>query len=178
MFSAFPKNCKIMEIGVFCGTFSDFIYNNLQPSELHLVDLFEGMMFSGDQDGNNGVTVNLTEQYEMLKTKYSNNSNVFVKKGTSSEILPTYPDDYFDIIYIDGDHSYFGSKLDLELSYMKIKNGGCICGHDYETNFRKTDHNYQFGIKQAVDEFCLNNKLTINCKALDGCVSFGININK
>ena len=178
MFLSFPRNIKILEIGVFRGTFSDFIYKNLQPSELHLIDLFEGMVFSGDADGNNGATINLTEHYDLIKTKYAKHSNVFIKKGKSSEILQTYPDDYFDIIYIDGDHSYEGATTDLELSYKKIKNGGLVCGHDYEMNMNKAIHYYQFGVKQAIDTFCSKHKLAITHKALDGCVSVGININK
>lgn len=178
MFLSFPKNSKILEIGVFEGTFSDFLFKDTQPKELHLIDLFEGTTFSGDVDGNNGKTVDIQKQYTFLKNKYSEANNVFIKKGNSLEILQTYPDGYFDIIYLDGDHSYDAVKNDLQLSYKKIKDSGWICGHDYEMNMNKANRFYNFGVKRAVDEFCLNNKLVINCKALDGCVSFGIKINK
>lgn len=178
MFLTFPKNCKILEIGVFEGSFSDFLFKEMQPTELHLIDLFEGIMFSGNVDGNNGRTVDIGKQHTLLKTKYAEAKNVFIEKGKSVEILQTFPDNYFDIIYIDGDHSYEGVTKDLQLSYKKIKNNGWVCGHDYEMNMAKAHNFYNFGVKRAVDEFCLNNKLTINCKALDGCVSFGIIINK
>ncbi len=178
MFLAFSKNCKILEIGVFEGTFSDFLFKETQPKELHLIDLFEGVTFSGDVDGNNGKTIDIGKQYTFLKNKYTKADNVFIKKGKSLEILQTYLDDYFDIIYLDGDHTYDAVKNDLQLSYKKIKDGGWICGHDYEMNMTKANRFYNFGVKRAVDEFCSTNKFVIDCKALDGCVSFGIKISK
>ena len=51
-------------------------------------------------------------------------------------------------------------------------------GHDYEMNMNKATTIYNFGVKQAVDEFCDNYKQTILSKALDGCVSYCIQINK
>lgn len=92
--------------------------------------------------------------------------------------MKTYPNDYFDIIYIDGDHSYDGVTNDLKESLRIIKNGGIICGHDYEMNTEKTQNYYEFGVKQAVDEFCVKNNLKITHKAYDGCISFGIDIFK
>ena len=37
---------KIAEIGVFKGEFSKFIFDNLKPKELFLVDIFEGYVGS------------------------------------------------------------------------------------------------------------------------------------
>ena len=51
-------------------------------------------------------------------------------------------------------------------------------GHDYEMNMNKAKNSYNFGTKQAVDEFCVNFKQNIISKAMDGCVSFCIHINK
>jgi hypothetical protein len=178
MFLHLPKNSKIMEIGVFRGDFSEFIFNEMNPSELHLVDLFDGMMCSGDVDGNNTININLNVSYNNLNEKYKECDNVFVKKGKSEVVFEEYSDDYFDIIYIDGDHSYEGVKKDLESALKKIKNGGYICGHDYETNSFKTQFKYEFGVKQAVDEFCLKNNFKISIKGNDGCVSFGIKVLK
>lgn len=178
MFNSFPKEMKVMEIGVFRGDFSNFIFTELNPKELHMVDLFEGMMDSGDVDGNNTSVINLNESFESLKNKYSTHNNVFIKKGRSIDILNEYEDNYFDLIYIDGDHSYLGVQNDLELAFKKIKNGGYICGHDYEVNKLKTRHNYDFGVKQATDEFCLKYNQHISLKGNDGCISFGIKISK
>ena len=178
MMLSFPKNFKILEIGVFQGKFSDFIFNEMQPSELHLIDLFEGMMDSGDEDGNNPIFIDLKESYDNLKNKFSKNNQVFLHKGFSYEILNKFEDNYFDLIYLDGDHSYEGVKKDLIMSFKKIKNEKYICGHDYQTNFIKTNNFYNFGVKRAVDEFCIEYNQQISMLANDGAVSFGIKIKK
>jgi len=90
----------------------------------------------------------------------------------------TKADNHFDMIYIDGDHSYEGVKRDIRTAFLKIKNGGWIMGHDYEMNMKKAHRSYNFGTKAAVDEFCKANGQTIFAKALDGCVSYAIKITK
>ncbi len=84
----------------------------------------------------------------------------------------------YDIIYIDGDHSYNGVKRDLEAAFNKINNNGYIMGHDYEMNMAKARQAYDFGVKKAVTEFCEKYNQTVCAKGEDGCVSFCIKISK
>jgi hypothetical protein len=161
------KDLIICEIGVFKGEFSKFIFDETNPKELHLIDIFEGMMCSGDKDGNNIVWTNLQDEYEKIVNSYSKNKNVTIHKGNSVDILNTFEDDHLDLVYIDGDHTYNGVKNDLESSYKKVKVGGHICGHDY------TSHMFE-GVVRAVNEFCDEKKLKINYLTKDGCPTFCI----
>jgi hypothetical protein len=120
-----------MEIGVFKGEFSKFVFNEIEPSELHLVDLFEGQMCSGDKDGNNIIWTDLNQEYNKLILYFNNDKNVFLHKGFSYDILSKFDNEYFDMVYIDGDHSYECVKNDLDIAFDKVKSGGYICGHDY-----------------------------------------------
>jgi hypothetical protein len=161
------KDLIICEIGVFKGEFSRIIHENIKPKELHLVDIFEGMMCSGNKDGENIVWTNLNEEYEKIKNYFIKDESVFIHKGHSDKILNEFPNKYFDLIYIDGDHSYEGVKKDLNISLLKIKNGGFIFGHDYSpTKFPQ--------VVRAVDEFCVENNLSISYLTNDGCPTFGI----
>jgi hypothetical protein len=157
----------VCEIGVFKGEFSEIMIKNLNPFEIHLIDTFEGTMCSGDKDGNNIVWTNLNDEYNRLLLKYESNSAVKLHKGYSFDILNKFKDEYFDFIYIDGDHSYDGVKDDLNLSYSKTKKNGYICGHDYTIQMFE-------GVVRAVNEFCLENNLRINYLTKDGCPSFCI----
>ena len=169
---------KILEIGIFKGEFMDYIINNCGPCSVDGVDIFEGVICSGNSDGNNVVYYPLDIAYEQLSEKYKENKNVRLIKSDSSTHLRSVKNEYYDIIYIDGDHSYNGVKKDLRKSFNKIKNGGYIMGHDYEMNMNKAKNVYNFGVKQAVDEFCIVYNQTIIAKAMDGCVSYCIKINK
>ena len=166
LIDSFQKNLIVAEIGVFKGDFSKIMLNLMKPKELHLIDIFEGMMCSGDKDGNNVVWTNLNHELEILKKHFSENENVFIHKGKSEKIMLGFSDDYFDVVYIDGDHSYEGVKRDLEVAYKKVKKGGLICGHDYGLNF--------ISVMNAVNEFCTAKKLKIDFLTNDGCPSFGI----
>jgi hypothetical protein len=158
------------EIGVFKGEFSKFLLG-LNPSKLVLFDLFDGICESGDVDGNGVCNTNMAHEYYNL----NNIDNVLeLIKGDSSTELLKFNDGYFDMLYIDGDHSYEGCKKDLNVALKKVKKGGWVMGHDYEMNMKKAKTYYSFGVKQAVDEICKENNLTIYSKAMDGCVSYCI----
>jgi len=173
-----PANGVYAELGVFDGAFSREIIDTLNPKSLILIDYFQGEIGSGDQDGNNFHTIDLNNKYNELLRRYKKDSRVTIIKGDSTEELNKFSNNYFDMIYIDADHSYEGCKKDLNESYKKIKNGGWILGHDYAFNPKKTKNKWDFGVKRAVNQFCIRHQLSINAKALDGCVSYGIQIVK
>ena len=173
-----PKNGVYAEIGVFKGVFSDFLCDTLQPRQLVLIDLFKDMVGSRDQDGNNFEMVNLSFVYSHFLRVAKIHPFIQVHRGDSVATMSAYPDNTFDMIYIDADHSYEGAKRDLAVAYAKIKNGGWIMGQGYEMNMRKANRAYEFGVRRAVDEFCATRNQTIFAKGLDGYVSFAIRIAK
>ncbi len=171
LLSILDKKIKICEIGVFKGEFSKILIDNLDTIEIHLIDIFEGEMCSGDKDGNNIIFTNLNDEYVNLKKIYENNKNVIIHKGTSYEILNQFKNEYFDMIYIDGDHTYDGVKKDLKITYDKVKCSGFICGHDYVSP--RFD-----GVVRAVNEFCEEHNLTIDYLTNDGCPTYCIKKTK
>ena len=164
---------KICEVGVFRGEFANFLAN-LKPSLLVLVDPWNGILTSGDADGNNVTQVNGEEVYKSISEQTKGVPFLEVLRAKSETVLPKFPDEYFDVIYIDGDHSFEGCSKDLELARKKVKKGGWICGHDYEMNELKAKNVYYFGVNQAVDVFCAKYGLKIRALGLDGCVSYAI----
>lgn len=164
-----PKQSIVGEIGVFKGDFSKIIFDIIKPQKLHLIDLFEGTTMSGNKDGQNIIYTDLAKEYELLSNYFINYNNVILHKGNSKNILKTFPNYYFDFLYIDGDHSYNGVYSDLELSLSKVKQYGCIGGHDY--------HKHSFpDVYSAVNDFCHKYSLQINYIAQDLLPSYIINI--
>jgi hypothetical protein len=178
MLSVVPTHGVYAEIGVFKGEFSDVLCKVLQPRQLVLIDLFSGFTNSGDQDGNNMEIVNIGDVYRRLVAVSKKFPALNVMKGDSSTILRSFPDNTFDMIYIDGDHSYEGVKKDLDVAMMKVKPGGWIMGHDFGLNFEKAKHVYEFGVEKAVRELCGNRDQGVTVLGMDGCVSFGIRVRK
>lgn len=49
----------------------------------------------------------------------------------SVEAALFFPEGFFDLVYIDGDHSYSSVKADIAAWLPTVKRGGLIGGHDY-----------------------------------------------
>ena len=169
---------RICELGALRGDFSEIILAICEPSELVLVDLWADEVVSGDVNGNNLEKFDGEELYHYVTNRFSHDKHVKVMRTLTTKALKKFPDDYFDMIYVDADHRYEAVINDLKLSFKKIKNCGYIMGHDYEVNPKKTSNKYDFGVKKAVDEFCEKNGQSIYARAEDGCVGYAIKVTK
>ena len=56
---------------------------------------------------------------------------IVINRGFSNKVLPTLPDDFFDIIYIDGNHEPEYVLEDAVLSFRKLKKNGIMIFDDY-----------------------------------------------
>jgi len=66
----------------------------------------------------------------------------FIKRY-SDAALELLPDEGFDFVYIDGDHSHKWASHDINEYWKKVKSGGVLCGHDRSLT----------GVAQALAEF-------------------------
>ena len=73
-------------------------------------------------------------------------SNRLYVHNTSSEQFAANIIDPVDVVYIDGDHSYQGAMNDIEIYFNKLKIGGFLCGHDYNSTSWP-------GVYSAVNDF-------------------------
>lgn len=153
------------ELGVFEGEFSEILLKENKFSKLYLVDLFDGMVESGDKSGNNVRYKNSADLLNTVSNKFLNKQCVEIVKKDSVSFLESFPDNYFDFIYIDTSHQYEHTKKELNISLRKIKESGIIAGHDY--------NKYRFdGVVRAVDEFSEENNLKLNLTSLDVLETF------
>lgn len=105
-------------------------------------------------------------QYEHLNNKYTNRSDVEIIRSFSNntDVINKFDNGYFDLVFIDGDHSYEGAKEDLNNWWSKCNT--LFCGHDYMIT--KTVWNgVTCGVKQAVDEFVQEKKDEIKMFRVD-----------
>jgi hypothetical protein len=150
-----PKESICAEIGVWEGAFSSQIMNIVRPRLLHLIDPWK---FNPTYQ--HSLYGNRSESQEKMDDRYRNVERIFaneiisgeitIKRMSSSEAVADYPDDYFDWVYIDGNHLYEAVRADLELYYPKIKTSGFIAGDDYQLSGWWED-----GVTRAVDEFSI-----------------------
>ena len=152
-------NCqRIAEIGVFEGyNFNLMIEHN--PEVAVGVDMWidDGVASRNDCGR---TQEKLNEMHDSVIEATKNKSFVKILRMYSDVAAKLFPDEYFDLIYVDADHSYEGCKKDLEAWWTKVKKGGFFTGDDY-TNKRAKYTGVVFGVVQAVDEFAKARGLTV-----------------
>ena len=144
-----------LEVGVREGTtfYSRLPFIKQKAVAIDCWDLYE----TASQNDMNRARSEARKQYENLESKFRNNENIEIIKAFSNDqtIINKFMDGYFDVIFIDGDHSYKGVKEDLNNWWDKCNT--LFCGHDYMLS--KTVWNgVECGVKQAVDEFIHEHK--------------------
>jgi len=156
LLQALPKFSIGVEIGVDDGNFSERILEIVRPKMIHLIDPWkfnDDDAYSDSPYGNKKVDGQkmMDQKYHMVKKRFEdliNRNQVMIHRGFSEKVCEKFKDNYFDWVYIDGNHFYESVKNDLNLYYPKIKLGGFITGDDYYENDVSGK-----GVKKAVDEF-------------------------
>jgi hypothetical protein len=158
-----PDRGRVAEVGVWSGAFAAEILMYLDPRELHLIDPWEGMIACGDQHGKNILWKEGGDLYRSVCSRFEHHRVVRIHRGRSEDVLATFPDGYFDFIYIDGDHAEASVARDLKLALRKCS--GYIGGHDYTVAMFP-------GVVAAVDRFCARHHFRIKYLTQDGCPSY------
>jgi len=150
-------NTKIIcEVGVSLScNFKRFIYG--YPRVLVGVDLWRE---DGNANHNDSLYTQeqLDEYFEYAKHFMRNFPAVRIYRMLSHDAAENFLDEYFDLIYIDADHSYEGCKQDMEDWWPKVKKGGLFLGDDYSHQHALLT-GAKFEVIRAVDEFVEKNNL-------------------
>jgi hypothetical protein len=132
------------EIGVLAGVFAYHVLLPEDPLKLYLIDPWK---YGLQKD----MEIVITDEaqkgrdafYENVRDTFSTYPNVEIIRKKSEDAVHLFADNYFDYVYIDGEHSYNAVWRDLTNYFPKLKVGGRIIGDDYGWA----------GIREAVDEF-------------------------
>jgi len=148
-----PKHSVCAEIGVFWGIFSRLILKKVEPKMLHLIDPWhyqpDPSFDKACHGGVSGSQKRMDEIYDSVVRHLGHRKNVTVHRAPSSTAVTQFADDYFDWIYVDGDHFYEGVTADLEQYRSKVKRGGFVVGDDYA---RSPNNSFKDGVTRAVND--------------------------
>ena len=135
----------ILEIGSFMGsslwTMAEGLYRNNKQGKIISIEPFDNFFkkIKSDFDESAKLFNNIEVINEFYKTIYlikkQFNIDVIHIKGYSFEIMDLLKEKSFDLIYIDGDHSYESVKKDILLAKKLLKKDGIICGDDLEYQY-------------------------------------------
>lgn len=144
---------KCLEIGTAQGWTAHSILLNTNDVTWTTIDPYKS--YEEYSDGKNNIKILDSLKNQAYKSLSPFSDRWFNVEKFSDEAVHDIDDDY-DLIFIDGNHSYDYVKKDIELFYPKLKKGGTLAGHDY-----KRPNNEHEGVTQAVNEFIDESQLTL-----------------
>lgn len=103
-----PAHGLVAEVGTYRGDFARTILARAAPVRLHVVDIDFSQFDSGLDD-----------------------PRLSRHQGLSHQVMAGFPDQLFDWIYIDADHSFEGCLRDAMTCAAKVKPGGYLVFNDF-----------------------------------------------
>ena len=149
-----PHGGVAAEIGVWQGDFSQQMLNRLELERLHLVDPwafrpeYNQSWYGGSVAKNQG---DMDEIFDGVQRRFKTEiatERIVVHRLESLAAAETFDPGTFDIVYIDGDHTYEAVWADLRVWAPLVKPRGFLTGDDYGEGGW-----WGRGVNQAVDEF-------------------------
>jgi predicted O-methyltransferase YrrM len=140
------------EVGVWEGTNAKRICQAIPNLEkLYLVDPYSryGLNRRNFSEDKNERVFNKAQR----KTR---NYNVEFIRDLSENAVRQIPDESLDFVYIDGNHKYDFTMLDILLWSRKVKKGGIVSGHDYYNDPKSKSE-----CKNAVNDYTKQHKLEL-----------------
>ncbi len=123
------KEVIAAEIGVFEGVNAKYMCMFCDKIKLFLVDGWDNVtIYTGGPVQNIDYCRILRSVTQINLFAYQD--KVFFMDKDSAEAVKEFEDEFFDYVYIDGDHLYESVKTDLNLWLPKVKKGGIFGGHD------------------------------------------------
>lgn len=130
-----PKRPIFAEVGVFRGEFAVEIYNRCHPEKLYLIDLWEPQQGEYERDPTNDIlSAQGDELFENVKKIFEGRPEVQMIRGFSTDACKIFQKSFFDVVYIDADHTFDAVVKDLNDWWPLVKSGGYLAGHDYTRN--------------------------------------------
>jgi SAM-dependent methyltransferase len=155
------KSAVCAEVGVESGYFSAQILKRTAPRRLHLLDL--------------DISQIRYDRYPELVSAVESGV-VQLHQGRSVQIFSTFPDSYFDWLYVDGDHSFAGVTSNIRQAVRVVKPQGLIVFNDY-VKYSPLEH-VQYGVMEAVNDLCLRQDFEVVGFALHGLGYFDVALRK
>lgn len=125
------KPIKYLEIGTFYGanilSVADS-YGAHTDSKLYCIDPWEDYdEYPEYRTQQSSIYTTFIDNIERSGVK----DKIVIKRGYSNNKIPEFEDDFFDIIYIDGNHEPDYVLEDAVLSFRKLKVNGILIFDDY-----------------------------------------------
>lgn len=130
LINTIPEGGKFAECGAWLGRSSsylcDTIANHRPDITPYIIDSWQGSI---DELETFHKIATETDIYKIFLENMGDRKFEHLR-ALSVDACKQFPDEYFDVIFIDMCHAYEFVKQDLEIWYPKLKYNGYFAGHD------------------------------------------------
>ena len=123
-----------------------YVITKQQPLEAVIVEM-------GTAYGRSGSVINLSGRKLITIDKNPEWQGIGapeIIKGDSFEVSKQFKDESVDMFFLDGDHDYLSVKIDISAWLPKVRIGGAVLFHDFES---------WHGVTEAVQEISAQGKI-------------------
>ena len=144
------RNCKVVEIGSWKGKSTFCIAKGIRKGTIYAIDPFN----ADGEDESKGIysasagSVPLIDQFRKNLSDIPPTVRIEPLEGYSSNFRDRI--DSFNMLFIDGDHSFEGCLADYQNYAGKLEKGGFLVFHDYDP-VRK-----DLGPTRVIEEYIIN----------------------
>ncbi len=136
IFSGLEKNnVNILEVGTHIGEFTLFLSKIFKNSNIVSIDLKQ------NNDEFLLKKFNRTNDFIEKRTQNISKSNITFKEMNSIELLNNFEKDFFDIIFLDGDHTNPQVSMDVLSCYYILKKNGILISDDLNLKDKQNSTN-------------------------------------
>ena len=140
-----------VEVGVHLGKFSEVLLARSRMRKLYLVDPWlDYGRGKYEMEGDD-----IFAECKARMVKFGKRAKLI--REPSPEAVRHFKDDYFDFVFIDGNHKYKAVVADLDAWWPKLKSGGILGCHDYcrRFNCRVIEAVSEFVEKHGLKEYAI-----------------------
>lgn len=127
------KGMMLGEVGCWTGKSTSIIAMHAKKTgaKVYAIDWFRGSI--GTETEKAAKTTDVYKAFMTNMKRLNLDPYIVVLKGDSVEMSKKLPVDFFNFLFIDGDHRYKSVKKDIEAYLPKMRHDGIIAGHDFES---------------------------------------------
>ena len=127
LYETAKKHDVIGELGSWKGRSSHALSSGTKGT-LTCIDTWAG---SSDLRDDTNWMAKQEDIFAIFKNNTKDLKNIVTNRKTSIEASKEYPDEYFDLFFIDAGHDFESVVADIQAWKPKVKKGGILCGHDF-----------------------------------------------
>lgn len=138
--SVMRKNVRVLEVGAWKGCSTAVLADAVSEYNGRVVsiDTFKGSVNTWNLGEAAENRLEAVCRQNMEKLGFA--ETVVTVISSSLNAVDLFQDEYFDLVFIDGDHRYEPFVTDVRAWLTKVAVGGILCGHDHTSERKYRDH--------------------------------------